>query len=54
LALTAASPENLLVKVSREQVKTSCPDDGILLSGFVPESDVEFFRSVFACNITFS
>lgn len=54
LALTAASPENLLVKVSREQVKTSCPDDGILLSGFVPASDVEFFRSVFACNITFS
>ena len=54
LALTAASPENLVLKVSRERVKTSCPDDSILLSGFVPESDIEFFRSVFACNITFS
>lgn len=54
LALTAATPENMVVKVRKERVTVSCPDSFILLSGFVPESDIDFFRSVFACNITFS
>lgn len=54
LALTAASPENILVKIRKEEyVTVSCPDDFTLLSGFVPESDIQFFRSVFACPVTF-
>ena len=54
LALTAASPEDILLKVRRDKVTVSCPDDSILLSGFVPANDIGFFRSVFACEITFS
>ncbi|MBR2365334.1 MAG: hypothetical protein IKA79_09030 [Lentisphaeria bacterium] len=54
LALTAATAENILLKVRKDRITVSCPDSFILLSGFIPESDMDFFRSVFACNITFS
>ena len=54
LSLTAATAENIVVKVKNDRVTVNCPDKFTLLAGFIPDADKDFFRSVFACPITFS